>query len=391
MANEWARAAFVYDAVGLGHDADTIFNAFDSFLGQTGWERASWDSANDRYYLRVDRASRLRWQFNADGPVQYCGIRIRLDTTATPDQFVIHAFLENQTTDGSQISTPDEFTEDAPNNKQRSGVIRIDQDDTAPNTYLIIGGEDGLYVESGRDGIDANLGHGVVLCFDAVTEFHSPLDATVQWTAQGLPADLRGACKFSESIYTAGYSNDRFVTNDGTNRNFTASLMLYSSRGVWDLANPANIQDQRKYLIGPQDNYMTMGSGIEPLTNTIQPSLKTTDLGLCSAFGLLNHAEDSRYRISRMMMVQSLRTWACGLTSAVVGDQPPSSTANNQRDARALRRLLRWYVCSHSLVPWANIVDDSTGLTLRVVRFADNGRISNIAVEWPTTQLTLTL
>lgn len=62
MPDEWKRATWAYDAVGLGHTNVTIVEAMEDFLLACGWERAPWDGGGavaDRYYLRSDRRTVL--------------------------------------------------------------------------------------------------------------------------------------------------------------------------------------------------------------------------------------------------------------------------------------------------------------------------------------------
>lgn len=59
MANEWKRANWTYDAVGLGHTNVTILNAIEAMLVGTGWVRPVWDTALDRCFIRADRLTIL--------------------------------------------------------------------------------------------------------------------------------------------------------------------------------------------------------------------------------------------------------------------------------------------------------------------------------------------
>lgn len=59
MAFEWKRASWTYDAIGLGHTNVNICNAIQAFLVDCGWERAAWDTATDRFFLRTDRLTVL--------------------------------------------------------------------------------------------------------------------------------------------------------------------------------------------------------------------------------------------------------------------------------------------------------------------------------------------
>lgn len=57
-AGEWVRTSWTYQPVALSHTGSTIVKALHSALTQAGWELATWSgTADDRYYLRVDRRS----------------------------------------------------------------------------------------------------------------------------------------------------------------------------------------------------------------------------------------------------------------------------------------------------------------------------------------------
>lgn len=372
MANEWVRGVVTLTPnTPPNHTITNAMNAFESALLQSGWERASWSVAsNDRAYLRADRSTQDRWRYDADGPTQFCGIRITQEATDTVIR--VSSFIQDQAQTGVQVDA-----RDAPAGTFRRGYIDIDWDVTAPNTYLFICGEDGFYVEAGRDGSPNNLGHGMVVCIAAIPELNATRDAQVRWTAQGLVMDLGGTngCRFTEG----NNRNQRFVTNDGTNRNFTAYLALYSPRSVsrTDTPDPA---DYRAVRIANRDLLL----GMCAFGNN-------SDLRYGCTFGVYNTPEDDRYRISLLTLLQETLVAdiavQSGSTSNVLSASSTQPTVQ-MRDVRHDRLALRIVVCDYTLIPFINITDANTGIVYRVFEFNDNGRTANLGIEWPSTVIT---
>lgn len=402
MAGEWRRAEFIID--NILHTQTNIITAFESFLTQVGWVRASWSgSGTDRYYLRADRTTQPRWQFTGDGGTKHGGIRVFYDSDAQTTtgiaafagqkHIVIQSFLENAGQTAAQIVTEDVIATNiaTPGGTTfRLGAIRIVYDNTAPNTYLLVGGEDGLYVEVGRDAQHVNLGHGAILCFGAIPENHSSIDHTVNWSAQGLVADLFSLCRF-----TTG-RNTRFVSNDGSDKNFTAGLQPQCPRGTYSLTSPlysdavvggatgvGNAAGRRAYYLSSRDLLFGMGrAGTSEGSAIVVSTSAPVDLLYYASFGLFDSPQNNRYRISPMMMVHTLRQIEIGVSSTSASDVAAGSVSA-VIDPRVFRQVFRFAVVDYTLLPWVNIQDAVSGATYRVVRVDDNGRFSQIGIEWP--------
>lgn len=406
MAGEWNRATFQYDPVGLGHTFDYVMDKIESFLLQSGWSRPSWDtgsitttlntgagpgfgtkaSTESRFFIRTDRNTQEVWRFTGDAVTQHGGIIVSYDNSAsvgseTGPQIVIMTFVQNSAATGSQITSGDAIS--GSGSDVRYGSIRLSLDNLAVNNWFIYGGEQGLYLEAGTNGLPTNQGHGAIMVFGAIPEFHGTREFTVQWTAQGLVCDFLRNCKFCES------RNNRFVTNDGTDKNFTASLQPVTPRGTASIYSlSGNVEDRRAYYIGAQDNFLScnVGSG-----TTIGPTQDVSTLNQVSvkysaSFGLIQTPLDGRFRISPLMMLQHLAHVNTGVNSAV-GSNNVAAAANTMSliDVRSMRRIFRFAAADYTLLPFVNIVDAVTGATYRVFRIDDNGRFSHAAIEVPST------
>lgn len=419
MAGEWAQATFQYDAPGLGHTFSFIMDKIENFLLQTGWERPTWDggtfgpgtfgystsgSADVRHFIRTDRNTQLRWRYTGDLAVQNGGIVVwyNADPTAGPygpnlggtgsagetgPQIVVQSFLENTAQNGAQVYTPDHVGA-LSGGDRRWGSIRLRLDNLSVNNWLIYGGEDGLYFEVGRDGVQTNLGHGILATFAEFTELNGTRGEAVQWTAQGLPCDLFGRCRFSEN------RAQRFVTNDGTNKNFTASLQPYSPRGTADLDSTAVlIQDQRPYYIGARDNIFSIAYGRPPGVTAADAATSSSgqSVEFACSMGLINTPKNGRVRISPMVMLQAIQHAECGASnvSTSLNNIAGDDNALPLIDIRDLRKVNRWAAMDYTLLPFVNVTDGVSGQTYRVFRMDDDGRFSQGGIEVPATTLTL--
>ena len=373
MAGEWRRGtATIIPNVAPNHTIANAMNAIGSFLTQTGWELASWSgSTSDRYYLRTDRTTQNRWRYDADGPTQYCGIHIQQANSDT--EIHISTFLEDLGATASQVDTIDAGGQGT--NRQGKAIILFDV--TAPNNYLIVGGEDGLYIEAGRDGTVNNLGQAWIFAFAAIAELNATKDAQVRWMSQGVPLDLFGACKFTESASR----QLRYVINDGTNRNFTSHFAGFVARGSLNVSSP-NAADGQVARFGNRDLMLGQtgfGGGGE------------IRYGCC--FGHFNSPEDDRYRISPVIMLQDGSATDIAISSTSVSDTLAASgnTDVRMRDIRHDRLVLRMVVCDYTLLPFINITEAQTGKVYRVVEFNDNGRTANLGIEWPSLTVTISV
>lgn len=411
MPGEYNRATFQYDPVGLGHTFDHVMDKIESFLLQSGWERPSWDtgsltvtlstgagpsfgtknSTESRFFRRTDRNTQDRWRFTGDAITLHGGIVVSYDNSAsvgseTGPQIVIQTFIENAAATGVYaVSTVPQVTTDAisgSGSDVRFGSIRLSLDNLAVNNFFLYGGEDGLYIEEGSNGLNTNLGHGMVMTFGPIPELHGTRDFATNWTAQGLVADFRRNCKFTAS------RNDRFVSNDGTDKNFTASLQPITPRGTASIYSlSGTIESNRAYYIGAQDNFFGTGVGGTAATTAVDvASLLQVSCKFAASFGLVNTPLDGRFRISPIVMLQHLAHVQCGVTSASGSNNVASATNNLQLlDVRAYRRVFRIAAVDYTLLPFVNIIDAVTGATYRVVRIDDNGRFSQIGIEVPST------
>lgn len=363
MANEWKKYTWTYDPISSGHTFISILNSFQSGLTQCGWELAPWNAnivanpngSNWRYFIRTDRSTRNVWKYNGDGWDQNCGILVRYDSVS--NQIRLHAFLEN-----FNQTAPQERTTDA-------GDIRFVIDNTAPNNYLVRLGEDGLYVEVGRDGINNNLGHGMVSVIQVIPEFYGTKEAQIRWTTQGICMDFSGEIRFTQD------RNQRFVVNDGSNHNITANLAPYVCRGTNNVQTQSIVLNQR-YFIGPRDLYIGLAN------------FNGGGAGLSSraTFGNLWGAFDERYRISPMLLVQDGTATDFGTSDGTSNNaRPPYYGFGSMMDYRNLRQIARLATIDHTLLNNSLVQDLVSTKYYRVARVEDNGRYFNVGIEEPAT------
>lgn len=401
MPGEWNRATFQYDPVGQAHTFDFILDKLESALTQSGWVRPSWDTGSllqvlsngnateSRYFIRADRNTQVRWRYTGDVVLQHGGIVVSYTANATGvgaetgPQIVIQSFLQNAGATGVMVSTQDLIGGSAPN--FRFGSIRVSIDNLTVNNYLVYVGEDGLYLESGSDGLAVNLGHAAVMTFGSIPELHGTRDEAVQWTAQGLICDLTRNCKFTAQ------RNDRFVTNDGTNKNFTASLQPQVPRGTIDIDTlAANVANHRFHYIGSRDTFLSVGTGVDPGNTTQLSASRSSSAKFSATFGLFSSPKNNRFRISQLLMLQDLHHFRGAVNSAVASDNvAASATEQTFLDVRTYRQIHRFAAVDYTLLPFVNVTDAVTGGVYRVARIADNGRFSQIGIEVPSVTLTL--
>lgn len=412
MPGEWNKAVAQYDPVGLGHTFDYVMDKIESFLLQSGWERPSWDtgaltvtlntgasapfgtkaSTESRFFIRTDRNTQERWRFTGDAVTLHGGIVLSYDSSAsvgseTGPQIVLQTFVQNAAATGVYVaSSVNVVTTDAisgSGSDVRFGSIRISLDNFTVNNFLIYGGEDALYLESGSGGLNTNLGHGAIMTFGAIPEFNGTRSVAVQWTAQGLILDFRRNCKFT------AVRNDRFVTNDGTDKNFTASLQPITPRGTANIYTlTSNVENFRAYYVGAIDNFLGANvGGASGSTGVDVVSAETLSSKFAASFGLINTPLDGRFRISQVAMLQHLGQIRAGVNSALSSNNVAAAVSNftvlDFRDV--LRRVFRFAVVDYTLLPFVNIVDAVTGATYRVLRIDDNGRFSQLGIEVPST------
>jgi hypothetical protein len=377
VANEWVRGTVsLVPNVPPNHTITNALNAIQSMLIAGGWELASWTpGGNDRYFLRSDRATRERWRYEGDGPTQNCGIHLYTNTP-TDTEIRISCFLENTAGTAVQVDT---LT--AAESVNRRGRLTINWDVTAPNNYLMIAGEDGFYIEAGRDSSNTNLGHGMIVTAAEIPELSATKTTQSRWVTQGYPMDLFGECRFTSNRQL------RFVTNDGTARNFSSHLSLYTARGVTSTTVAPVPADFPIYFFGNRDLILGQtGSGGT-----------TSEYRYGCTFGQLNSPEDGRYRINPLLMIHETSASDIsnrGASSASTSNTVAVGTGSINiifRDIRHDRLIQRVVAVDYTLLPFANLTEAETGKVYRVAEHNDNGRTANIGIEWPTTVVTPSL
>jgi hypothetical protein len=361
MAGEWSRSTFTVDAVGLGHTAQNVINGFTSFLTQTGWAVASWSTNSlDRHFVRSDHGSSTVWHYTGDGaPTRRCGIRIRYVAAST--RFEITCFVENSVQTALQYETP------------AGQTAFISWDVTAPNNFLLIGGEDGLYWETGRDGNPNNLGHGFVGTHRNIPEFYSARASADKWLSQGFIVDLIGQLKISSNR-----SFNNFILPEAGNRVFTTCLAPTLARGSSNSTTQTPTTNPSLYL----SNRMVWFGGVR-YTSTgvdIQQVLAT--------FAVPYSPINGRYVVSPLIAVNI----ADNYLQVRHNGTSLSTEAPNQdfrfTDPRNIRQVKRFAAVDFTLLGFSNIQDAVSGVTYRVAKFPDGGRSTNAGVEWPTTVIT---
>jgi hypothetical protein len=352
MSGEWKRGTFTYDVVGLAHTTANLMAAFTSFLTQCGWSVPAWSaSVTDRYFVRTDHATSDVWHFTGDGPTQKCGLRVAI----VGSTLSVYSFLENTAGNGSYRSS--------------AQALSVTIDTTAPNNYLLIGGEFGIYLEAGRDGLPSNLGHGFIGTFLPVDEWYSAKNAERKWTSQGFVCHLMGNLAFSAD------RTHSIVTNDGTSRKFTAYLAPYIVRGSTSVFTNSQVDDRR------------IGLSHQRLLNSIfsiDASYWYYKFTLGSLF--LSGMYNGRYVVSGLVVAPSFDSYNNARSNDGSGSTTTSTVDTYMRvqdGASYWRRVPKFAQVEYTMTPWANIVDAVSGETYRVANIPDGGRTTKIAVSWP--------
>jgi hypothetical protein len=305
--------------------------------------------------LNVTAKWQNRWTFNGDGPWQHCGIHVFNDTVNAT--IVIRTFLQFPSGYGNQISS---FA---------AHQIEIVYSDTAPNTFQFYAGEYGFFGECGRDGEKVNLAHWFIATFEPMPELFGTDDARVFWTSQGVPMDLFGDLKFTAT------RNQRFSVADAGNRNFTSNLQPRSVRGHQAVSfDTPVVVDDSVMSIGPMDN--VLGAAITQIRDGSM-------LGTLYTFGLSQTPRDGKYRISPMLLRQSWGDWVdVGVNAGDGFNFYAPDTTLLVFDIRRWRRMAKFAVVDHTLIPFVNLIDEVTGIEYYVSQIADGGRTANLAIEY---------
>lgn len=301
------------------------------------------------------------WRYTGDGPEQACGLRVRYDVGNS--RIAISAFIENSAAGALYKETP------------TAQIPWYTYDLTAANDVLFIGGEDGLYIEVGRDGTPNNLAHLMIGTFQAIPEFAGTKDRLTSLSAQGLAMDMFGPIspKFSSD------RNGRFVDNNGSNRNYTALLSPAIPRGTANLVTPVQADALRQYM-APRDNFI----GVLNNGSSIGGSGLST-IGYVSTFAMVNSPVDDNYKLSPMWYLQHFTLTAVATSSANVSNNlGADSSFCWMTETRWLRQVPRLMAVDQTLIPNNNLPDPITGKTYRIAQIADFGRTMNCGIEWPT-------
>lgn len=315
------------------------------------------------------------WRYNGDALEQNCGLHVKYDSANS--RIEVSSFLENVAGTTSQIETP------ASGYSGQNQKILVSYNLTLSNDWVLYGGEDGLYFETGVNGISQNIGHGMIMTFTHIPEFAGTKDAKRKWTAQGLCCNLFGALVWSED------RNCRFVDNNGASRNYTGRLRPYAARGSYTML-ASTPSDNPAYPIAPRDNFIGIVGGNAGNSDTTG-QIGSSNYFWCS-FGLANTPIDDRYKISPLWMLQH-----CVTISVRISSNPSASNnigvdgaAGAYIEPRWLRKIPRFAACDQTLIPFsANVTDQITGTIYRVAKIQDNGRVTNMAVEYPSTIVTI--
>lgn len=306
-----------------------------------------------------------RWRFNGDGIEVTGGIRIRWDSGNS--RVAIRTFLADNTDSSAAYETAD------------AQDIRVAYNGSIVNSWTIYGGEDGLFMEVGTQGgsLPQNIGHGLIATFSAIPEFRATRDAKVTWTAQGLVMNLFGRLVFGSWTY-------RFVDTAYGNKNYTGDLTPTCPRGTTDLSSSTQAAPQ-SYSIIPRDNAMGISAG-----QIIQVLTSPEALRYASTFGMLNSPVDDRYKLSPIWMIQhKASVYAAASDASATVNVAVSGSYLTMMEPRWIRQLNRLMACDQTLLPFNNITDTITGKTYRITQLADGGRTTNLAVEYPSTAVTI--
>lgn len=372
MANEWKWCQFNWSQA--TDNSQVLMNRIETFLLASGWVLAPYSDLDDRYYIRADHGSSDIWHYTGDGPIQRCGLYIRDNRynggayTGT-QQLVIRAFLENILENNIQVASP-----------VTTADILINFHATKDHTITLIGGEDGLEVEFGVDGVNGNIALGMVFTHQVWTEMNGTRTAERKFASQGLVMDWFGIFRMTIN------RNYRLVRDDGTNLNATAYIHLATARSNFDVTTGGiGISNGTRMPLINWEHQMAMDI-YSTVSGRSGGSGFDTGCQRCT-LGVMSTPFDDRWRMSPLVYLQS-RSGAIaahtfsGDVSVTVG--PDVSYGIGWLDVRNLiRKIPRVFAISHLLAPWQLITDEITAKQYRVVQISDGGRTVCVGVEWP--------
>lgn len=315
------------------------------------------------FTLAITGALPTRWRYDGDGLTQHCGIRVRYVSAST--RIEISSFVENTSKAALQYETG------------AAHIAYILYDATVVNDVIMYGGEDGLYIEVGRDGTSQNLSHLAVMSMKVIPEFSGTKDAQIRWTSQGFVCDLFGQLKFSE------LRDDRFVDNQGSNKNYSGRLRPQSARGTTSLLASTPVTNTAYYLAN-RDNLYGSYYGA-----TGAPSFWM----MVATFGMGFTPIDGRYKISPLMIIQGFNQFFfAGVSNPAAGTTFAANVSGGTMlEPRWFREVPRFAAVDSSLIPFNNITDQVSGKIYRVAQVADGGRATNIAIEYPDSSNIITI
>lgn len=309
------------------------------------------------------------WRYDCDGVEQACGIHVKYNSGGSPSPRIeISAFIEDSAAAGVFKDT------------NSDAIAYYAFDNTVNNDLIMIAGEDGLWVEAGRDGATNNLAHLHVGVVKPIPEFAGTKDVRMKLTSQGMVLDL-----FGQITKISTDRSQRFVNNDGSNQNYTAFIFPRCTRGTNQMAT-ANPVDGQRYPMASRDNFIGMvGNG----SNVDGTGLSA--LGYCCSFGLINSPVDDHFKISPFWMFQDvLSTTSVGQASGSASNNvPPDVNRTRLTECRWIRQYARLAAIDQSLIPNNNYTDPVSGIVYRCALVADDGRSANLAIEWPSTSVTI--
>jgi hypothetical protein len=364
--NEWKFGTFDWTAG--THDTVYICDKIEYMLLQTGWEAAPWSTPTTRAFIRSDWATSPVWRYLGQGTPMRCGIIIydqATDSGVAANGVHIRVFVENEYQSGLLSLS------------LTSQQISITPSLVGTDTYIVICGEDGLYIEAGQTGLNGTVALGYVAVFRAWTEMYGTREAETTLTAQGILLELRGLLPYIVN------RNDRFVLDDGLNSNKSSSIKPYATRGVDDIYTGAGEGINKRMTVTPFDNLFLAytGSGVTYPNN-----------GYLSAFACLWTPRDDRWRISKLTMLpyqmNSVTTYPSAFTGSYVSIASVSNNVGASGvlylyDPRDLRIFPKVVVLGAAMTPWLLIDDAVSGKKYRVVRVDDGGRDCRLGMEWP--------
>lgn len=394
MPDQWARASFtVNPQAPNNHTISNLITGLRNFLthASCGWELApggysvTTAGAENLYLLHTDRGTRDIWKYtgDVDNPPtgKNCGLQIkRISAT----QLRIGCYLENAAGTGVERSGVD--------NTGALAYMNVTFDAAQPNNVFVIGGEHGLYLQSGKDGNPSNLGLGIVITFLEVPEYRPVFGNTGRkWWTQGLTLDLNTILNgFTGIGGTAGTPIGMIDPTFSTSRYFRNGLNYLTVRGSTSDVTPTPSNDQ---VMGIGNEMMFMSAMGTDNSTTVLSNLN--ELGRARhCLGIPFSLYNGKYALSQLMVEHAIgRVYQQSSVHRYdSGGTDSTQTSSRVVDYREWRKCKRFYATAPHLQPWLTIQDEITSLFYWVAYYPDqNGHGGNIAVEYPSSVVTVTI